>query len=467
MPGARPASNLYKAGSILGKDVLTQCLITANGGCHHEMWKTRKANIARHDENQLMGRELGENYDHLSIWEYDLLMSPRVPVPENGMERSFEGKPTVFSSMNGLKKPKNVPNLTNRKMAQYYRVVGVACTARHFGPNTNFKGGVSFYIQGSLSIFNRSNQEFAFYDLIRAVLPNVDTTIRKREQALLPWNERHHQDRLEPILERFDPAEAFYLQAEPITQSFAGENKNMRDLRTLIDPDVAAIQDEDVLIPLTGRLYVLWIAYCAITGWSDMYGGTIAAPNSESLASFKASYNAYQAAEQIAPNKLATSQVTINGGVVTIKPSEELTERDNSKRLLDRMFVASKLGLFYDDHQHQNGASLKRNDNLVEGIVARSMRSFIMDPKISEAARISKTFGPGLRPATNVSGHSALNTVLNASSFVGQLEYIQGLAGKSFVQVSDRCRETLYDSVIARCIKNSSPGSPLDIVLQT
>ena len=462
MPNGPQAGHITRSGSVLGKPVSSQGLITANAACFHNMYKTRQNTVDKYEADELFGRELGPNYSYLSFLERDLAITPRVHIEENGHERTFEGKPVVFPSMNGLKKPR-VENLTNAKLTRYYRIVGVAATARRFGPDTNFKGGVSLYIAGSFSIYNRSNVEFQFGDLVRAVLPHVDRVSRDNEQKLLPHNANHPEGRLEPILAKFEPTDAYYLQAEPLTQSFAKENVVMRDISRLIDPDVFSHQDDDVTIAQALRIMALWGAYVGITTWGDTYGDRIEAPNTDSMAAFKSNYNLWQNAEIIKPNIISKSKVTIEAnGTAKVTAPDAVQDADKNKRYLTRLFVAAKLGLFRDD---QSGSGLRPNQNLMEAIVARTMRSFIMDPAINDSARISKTFGSGLLAKTSHTGQSGLNTIYNTTGLVGQLEYIQSLAGASLSMSTFRSLEMLYDSVIGRCIKHSLPGSELDIVV--
>ena len=340
---------LMQSGELFGKDINTQGLVTANGAVIHDVYRKRQQNVERYSEDELFGKTLGPNFGDLTIWEMDLLMAFRVPVPENGEESNFEMRPFVFPCLNALRKPK-VASLTNAKLQQYIRVVGVAAHARQFGPSTNYKGGQTIIVKGSMSIFNRSSHRFNFGDLVRWTLPHVDADARRIEQAGLPRNEKHTDTRLEPILQKFDLQEAHDLLATALTESFAGDNTRLRELGRLINPDRAAHEDDITLMVLAYRLDKLVTAFSAITTWADYYAGRIASPaDAHNMGAFIASYNKHNKTETAPANLLATHKVTVAGTGATEfnkKQPTDLTDQEKSEKLFRDFFVACKLGLY-------------------------------------------------------------------------------------------------------------------------
>lgn len=463
--GLNPRASPYQLpGGPLGGPFDKRALITTNTNVIHELHTVRQAAIDKYQTKpgRLMSASLGPKNTLINVGENDLVMQVCAPVPETGNERLIEGRAIVFPSFNGWEKP-NIPGFNDDDLRRIVRVAGVAVHARLFGDDSNDRSGLTVYVHGSVTIYNRSKHEFHMGDIVRVIYPAVNEEVRKQEMIGMPSCTEHPKDRLEPILVPAHLTDAKTFISEAVNDSFVPSNGALRDITRLLNPQTRSRLDDKTMMSLAYRLDRLWTAYVAITSFLDYYGGSLPVGDAKTMADFTANYNRFAESEAKSPNLISKSMVSVDedDGRVTI--AYPMSEEQSTQKMMNRVFVATKLGLHIQD---DNRAMMRPCFNLVEAIIGRTSKHLIRTPEYNKTVDIAQTFMPGSSRVSNVQeGQFAINTLLNLKTFVGQLQNAQGLVNLN-QEAQYRATELFYESCIGRCGHHSLPGTRLMLNLR-
>lgn len=438
---------------------MTQAEITMNIKVNLNMHRTRQAVIAECDPEEYMSADLGDNCSYLDIEFGDMIVVQRREIPITGFERLQENRATGFASFNGMWIP-NRHNISNHHFQRRFKVIGLAGSSARFGTGKYASNeGVSVRVAGSMSMFNRSREEFFIGDPVTYRFHHIDRRIREKEIANLPESDKYPRNKLTPILGKLRYEDGAHMLHSAITESFQEDNANMRDVSVLLDQDRAEAEDERVRVALAMRLFVQLVSFIAVSTLADYGLVEIRTPNRGGEGNFAMSYGKWQNVEELSPVDTARGVVNYDPLSNKLSYTDQITDKDKKRKINERAFLAGKLGLYQDE---QMGGLIAPASSIIEGIVGRAYNPYLLDPELTELTSLEHMFpSEFLNPL--VVGAKGLNTLYNSSNPSGQLCYAQALAAPAFHMCHARAMDMLYETVFAHAMSHTIGGGKLDI----